>query len=290
MKIILLTTILAGWAGLSFAQTWPLTGNVFSEDYSPLVYSTVVLLNPADSTMQFYGITNPEGKFDIKNIRKGDYLLQVAFLGYETYYKTVSIPVEGNNLGQLTMKPKPLSVSEVSVMGEYVPLSFRGDTTVYNAAAFQLKPGAVAEDLLKKLPGVEVDRAGNIKAMGEDVRRVMVDGKEFFGNDPKVATKNVPADAVDKVQIYDRTSEESMFTGIHDGSRDKTIKLWEVATGRELRTLTGHSWSVSALAFAPDARSLASGSGDNTVRVWDVTTGQVVRTIRRDNPRPLKIK
>lgn len=225
MKIILLTTILAGWAGLSFAQTWPLTGNVFSEDYSPLVYSTVVLLNPADSTMQFYGITNPEGKFDIKNIRKGDYLLQVAFLGYETYYKTVSIPVEGNNLGQLTMKPKPLSVSEVSVMGEYVPLSFRGDTTVYNAAAFQLKPGAVAEDLLKKLPGVEVDRAGNIKAMGEDVRRVMVDGKEFFGNDPKVATKNVPADAVDKVQIYDRTSEESMFTGIHDGSRDKTINL-----------------------------------------------------------------
>jgi hypothetical protein len=225
MKSVLLSSILTGWACLSVAQSWPLTGYVLSEDNSPLVYSTVVLLNPADSTMQFYGITNPEGKFEIKNIRKGDYLLQVAFLGYETYYKAVSIPVEGNNLGLLTMKHKPLSVSEVSVMGEYVPLSFRGDTTVYNAAAFQLKPGAAAEDLLKKLPGVEVDRAGNIKAMGEDVRRVMVDGKEFFGNDPKVATKNVPADAVDKVQIYDRTSEESMFTGIHDGSRDKTINL-----------------------------------------------------------------
>ncbi len=118
-----------------------------------------------------------------------------------------------------------MEVDEVRVTGEYVPLAFRGDTTEYNAAAFRVKPGAPAEELLKKLPGVEVDRAGNIKAMGEDVKKVMVDGKEFFGNDPKVATKNVPADALEKVQIYDRKSEETMFTGIYDGSREKTINL-----------------------------------------------------------------
>jgi hypothetical protein len=221
----LLTILLTGFALNIYAQTWPLTGEVFTEDNAPLVYSTVVLLSPADSTLQFYGVTNKEGRFDIKNIRKGNYLLQVAFLGYETHYQPVAVPADGNSLGRISMKSKSMAVDEVKVTGEYVPMSFRGDTTEYNAAAFQLKPDAMTEDLLKKLPGVEVDRAGNIKAMGEDVKRVMVGGKEFFGNDPKVATKNVPADAVDKVQIYDRTSEESMFTGIRDGSRERTINL-----------------------------------------------------------------
>ncbi|MFZ5432007.1 MAG: outer membrane beta-barrel protein [Bacteroidota bacterium] len=225
MRRYLLTIIFSCLISLGFAQTWPLTGEVITEDQSPLVYATVVLLNPADSTMQAYGITNRDGKFDIKNIRKGDYLLQVAFLGYETFYRPVSIPSEGNQAGRITMKPRLVDVGEVQVTGEYVPMAFRGDTTEYRAAAFQLKPGAMTEELLKKLPGVEVDRSGNIKAMGEDVRRVMVNGKEFFGNDPKVATRNLPAEAIDKVQIYDRTSEESMFTGIRDGSREKTINL-----------------------------------------------------------------
>lgn len=225
MKRLTLISILAGWSLICFAQSWQLSGTILSEDHKPLTYSTVVLLNPVDSTMQYYAISNTEGKFTVRNIRKGEYLLQVAFMGFETLYQPVSIPVEGNDLGNILLRAKPIEVGEISFRGEYVPMSFRGDTTVYNAAAFQLKPGAMTEELLKKLPGVEVDRSGNIKALGEDVRKVMVNGKEFFGNDPKVATKNVPADAVDKVQIYDRTSEESMFTGINDGSRDKTINL-----------------------------------------------------------------
>lgn len=256
MKRFLLISILTGWVGLVFAQTWPLSGTVISGDNSPLTYSTVVLLNPADSTMQYYGISNTEGKFTVRNIRKGEYLLQVAFMGFDTHYQTVSIPLEGNDLGTIVLMPKPLEVGEISVTGEYVPMAFKGDTTVYNAAAFQLKPGAMTEELLKKLPGVEVDRAGNIKAMGEDVRKVMVNGKEFFGNDPKVATKNVPADAIDKVQIYDRTSEESMFTGIYDGSRDKTINLQlkEDQKNGLFGNVTGgagtiHHWMGNARAF-----------------------------------------
>ncbi len=219
------TLLLAFTALLATAQTYPLTGEVVTPEGTPLPYATVVLLNPADSVMQAFGITNREGHFDIKNIRKGDYLLQVAFLGYKTFYKQVTIPLPGNTTGRIPLETRPVEVDEVRVTGEYVPLAFRGDTTEYNAAAFRVKPGAPAEELLKKLPGVEVDRAGNIKAMGEDVKKVMVDGKEFFGNDPKVATKNVPADALEKVQIYDRKSEETMFTGIYDGAREKTINL-----------------------------------------------------------------
>ena len=94
-----------------------------------------------------------------------------------------------------------------------------------NTAAYVTKPDAVVEDLLKKLPGIEVDRAGNIKAMGEDVKKVLVDGREFFGSDQKLATRNVPADALKKVQVYDKKSDESEFTGIDDGTRDKTLNL-----------------------------------------------------------------
>ena len=100
-----------------------------------------------------------------------------------------------------------------------------GDTISYNAAAFKVKPGATVEDLLKKLPGVDIQRDGSIKAMGEEVENVLVDGKEFFGNDPKIATKNLEAEAVDKVQVFDKKSEIAEFTGIDDGNKEKTINL-----------------------------------------------------------------
>jgi len=221
----LLSLLLSGMLLVGYAQSYPLNGGVVAEDDSPLLYATVALLSPKDSTLQFFGITNNEGRYDIKNIRKGEYLLQIAFMGYETYYQPVTIPVSDNSLARIKLSLSFVAMDEVSVVSEYVPIAFRGDTTEFKAAAFQIKPDATTEELLKKMPGIEVDRAGNIKALGEDVKRVMVNGKEFFGNDPKVATKNLPANAIDKVQIYDRTSEESMFTGISDGSRERTINL-----------------------------------------------------------------
>lgn len=212
-------------SSLSFAQNYSLKGQVFGDDGTPVVYSSVVLLNPSDSIMEAFGITNKSGNYEIKSIKKGDYLLQVSYLGYETYYRKITIPVHENKLDAVVLKTKNHNLDEVKVTGEYIPLSIKKDTIEYNANAFNLSPDDVTEDLLKKLPGVEVDREGNIKAMGENVNKVFVDGKEFFGNDPKVATKNVPADAIDKVQVYDRKSEGAMFTGIDDGSRQKTINL-----------------------------------------------------------------
>jgi hypothetical protein len=220
-----LILILSGISFLAAAQTYPLTGDVLNEKGEPMVYSTVVLLNPTDSTMAFFGIANQQGHFDIKNIKKGDYLLQTALLGYQTFSKQISIPFDGNSVGSIILKLKPVNLNEVKVVGENIPMWIKKDTVEFNAKAFKTNPDDVAEDLLKKLPGIEVDRSGNIKAMGEDVNKLYVDGKEFFGNDPKVATRNVPADALDKVQVYDRRSEQSEFTGIDDGSRNKTINL-----------------------------------------------------------------
>jgi hypothetical protein len=105
------------------------------------------------------------------------------------------------------------------------PLKIRGDTTVYTADSFKVSANANVEELLKKLPGIQVDKDGNIKAMGETVQKVLVDGEEFFGNDPGMAVKNIRADAVKEVQVFDKKSEESDFTGIVDGKTQKTINL-----------------------------------------------------------------
>lgn len=225
MRQLILFCCLVALSLRGFGQN-RITGIVVNEDKVPLSSATVVLLNPVDSTMEYFAVTNEEGQYNIRNIDDGEYLMQYAFVGMETFFIEMNIPSDkGENLGATILKVKPIGVDEVSVVGEYVPMQFRSDTVEFNARAFNTKPDAVVEELLKKLPGIEIDRAGNIKAMGEDVVKVLVDGKEFFGNDPKVATKNLPADAIDKIQIYDRRSDVSQFTGIDDGVRDRTIDL-----------------------------------------------------------------
>jgi hypothetical protein len=207
-------------------QNFQIRGVILDEKATPLTSATVVLLNPADSTLLYYAIAGSDGKFSIPNIKKGQYLLQSSMIGYTTIYRKLPVPSDaGEDIGSLIMSQKVFNMSEVTVTGERIPMQIRKDTIEYNAKAFKVKSDAVAEDLIKKLPGIEVDRAGNIKAMGEDVNNVLVDGKEFFGKDPKVATRNLPADAIDKVQLYDKPSDESRFTGINDGVRDPTLNL-----------------------------------------------------------------
>lgn len=224
--IFRITLFLLLWLPLiGLGQQTTISGNIFDESGTPLPYATAVLLDPADSTLQFYGISNQDGRFEIKQVKPGNYLLQIAFMGFETFYKTMQIPGENSNLGVIALKQKKLNLEGVDIVGERIPIRIKKDTLEFDADAFKTRPDAVAEDLLKKLPGVEVDRAGNIKALGEDVREVMVDGKEFFGSDPKVATKNLPADALDKVQVIDKKSEEAEFTGMDDGQRNKAVNL-----------------------------------------------------------------
>lgn len=210
----------------SFAQQTKLKGNLSDEKGNPLLYATAVLLYPTDSTMAYYGVTNRNGYFEIKNVPEGDYILQASYVGYQLFHKNLKLPLDnGDNLGVIIMQPAPLNLPEVEVSADRIPFIIKKDTIEYGAGSYQVKPDAVVEDLLKKLPGVQVDRVGNIKAQGENVQNVLVDGKEFFGSDPQVATKNLPADAIDKVQVYDKKSDETELTGIDDGTYAKTINL-----------------------------------------------------------------
>lgn len=206
------------------AQNYRVTGSIQDTTGQALSGATVMLLNAEDSVLYKFGIAGSEGAFELRAVASGTYVLQVTFIGYDPTMQKVTV-TQNTNVGAVVLRSSAQSLGEVTVDAEIVPLEIRSDTIAYNANAFQVQPGAVVEDLLKRLPGVEVEKDGTIKAQGEEVRQIKVDGKEFFGSDPQTASKNLPADAVDKVEVYDEMSDMSDFTGVDDGQRTKTINL-----------------------------------------------------------------
>ena len=205
---------------------WSIQGMVQDSRSKGLPAATITLLDPKDSTLVTFGVSNPSGGFEVKNLREEELLIQISFVGYATHSQLVKRPRETTvvQLGQVQLQDHTEELAGVTVEA-IAPVTIKKDTIEFNAEAFKTQPNANVEELLKRLPGVEVDGEGNIKAQGETVRRIMVDGKEFFANDPKLASKNLLAEAIDKIQIYDRRSDQSQFTGIDDGQREKTINL-----------------------------------------------------------------
>jgi hypothetical protein len=197
-----------------------------AEGGARLADATVSVVNLSDSTLISFTITGPTGYFEIKNIAEGKYDLVVSYTGFRTTRKKFNItaaePVA--DFGAIAMDRNYSTMEEVIIKDE-APIKIKGDTISYNADAFKTKPNANVEDLLKKLPGVQVERDGTVRAQGEQVQRVYVDGKEFFGNDPKLATRNLTADMVDQVEVFDDMSEQAKFNGMDDGSRSKAINL-----------------------------------------------------------------
>lgn len=188
--------------------------------------ATVSVSSSKDSSLISFTLTSNSGYFEIKNLDTGSYYLLVSYQGFETAKKVFSITGEKPvvDLEQVKMQQAYKTLGEV-VVKEEAPIRVSGDTIGYRADAFKTKPNATVEDLLKKLPGVQVERDGTVKAGGENVQKVYVDGKEFFGTDPKLATKNLTADMVDQVEVFDDMSEQAKFSKIDDGSRSKSINL-----------------------------------------------------------------
>ncbi len=214
-------------SSVAIGQKLSVKGQVVDSIGSPLPSATVMILSKADSTLVNFGISNAQGMFEIKNLVRSDYWLKVTFVGFRTHTTSIEPPLAGSviDVGQIRMQESETKLDEV-VVQETIPVTVKQDTIEYNAAAFRTAKNTNVEDLLKKLPGIEVDNDGNISAQGEQVKRVTVDGKDFFGGtDPKLATKNLPADAINKVQVHDRKSDQALFSGIDDGQRQKSINL-----------------------------------------------------------------
>ena len=186
---------------------------------------SVLLLRPADSILVRHTRTSATGSFQL-TVPPGRYLLLITYPYYADYVDTLDIKdTSAYVLPPIGMVLKSKLLETVVVSGSKGAVHIKGDTTEFNADSFRTQPGASVEDLLKKLPGIQVDKNGKITAQGETVKKVLVDGEEFFGDDPTLVTQNLRADMVDKVQLYDKKSEQATFTGIDDGQREKTINL-----------------------------------------------------------------
>lgn len=221
-----LAAVLILWAAPAAAQTRTVvTGTVADTTGASLPGATVVLLERRDSTLVAFAAAGPEGAFRIRAVPPGAYLLRATFVGFLPADRPVEVGSEALDVGRIVLVPDDGTLGELVVRAQQPPVVVRGDTLDFDAAAFGTAPGATVEDLLRRLPGVEVSRDGTVRAQGEEVQRVLVDGKEFFGTDPTVATRNLPADAVDRVQVYDRKSDTADFTGVDDGQRERTINL-----------------------------------------------------------------
>ncbi len=192
----------------------------------PIADATVSVLNAKDSSLATFTLSNKLGVFEVKGLVAGDYRLVITSKGYEEIKKKVTITETEKqlDLGSLSVQKDYKMMEGVTITSES-PIQVKNDTIQFNTSGFKTQPNATLEDLLKKIPGMEVDKEGTVKSQGEEVQKVLVDGKEFFGNDPKLATKNLTADMIESVQVFDDMSEQAKFTKVDDGSRSKTINI-----------------------------------------------------------------
>ncbi len=210
---------------LKAQDQYTISGIVFDESSSDRIeLASVRILNAKDSTYVNGTVTDSLGRFRI-SLKPARYVAQVSFMGYTDKYISVNATKGNVALGNIALSDNGVLLGEAVVTGRIVEMQVKGDTIEYNADAYKVQQSAVVEDLLKKMPGVEIDSDGKITVNGKEVKKMLVDGKEFFSDDPKVASKNLPAAMVEKLQVVDRKSEMAQMTGFDDGNEETIINL-----------------------------------------------------------------
>lgn len=211
----------------SYAQQSSIKGMISDTSAKEQLPNTVVsLLRAKDSVLYRFTRTDANGNFELKSLDTGHYVLLITRSRYADYVDQLFFnTATENNLGNIILTLKANLLQDVIVRQKIAAIRIKGDTLEFAADSFKVREGGSVEELLKKLPGLQVDKDGNITAQGEKVQKVLVDGEEFFGDDPTMATQNIQADAIDKVQVFDKKSDQATFTGIDDGEKTKTINL-----------------------------------------------------------------
>lgn len=212
------------------AQNSSIRGTVTDSSLkAPLRNAVVVLLQAKDSIIIGNARVGKDGEFSFQQLADtASYVLYFSYPKYASYSYRVNMKDAGNKMVEMNniyLIPKSRLLREVIVTSQVAAIKINGDTTEYNAGSFKVQPNASVEELLRQLPGLQVDQFGNITSQGQKVKKVLVDGEEFFSDDPTLVTRNLRADMIDKVQVYDKKSDAATFTGIEDGVKDKTINL-----------------------------------------------------------------
>jgi hypothetical protein len=216
ISLLLLILPITNWAQ-------SISGKIIDQDKIPLQYVAVAVLNTDDSTLISYANSDNQGIFEVKQIPRGKVILQVHLVGFKTYQKIIDIQNDTISVGNIVLEIE--NELEEVIITVTVPIRIKTDTIAFNAKAFKIRVEDTAEDLLKKLPGIEVDASGAVSAQGEEITKIYVDGKEFFSGDPLIATKNLSADAIKSIEVIDEKSEKSRVSGVQDAVRVKVINI-----------------------------------------------------------------
>jgi hypothetical protein len=226
MKQFCLLAFLLILTGFSAIAQHSIQSMVFdSKNSLPLELATVRLLNATDSTLIQGGRTDSNGSFTFSKVKPGNYKLIVSSVGYVDHWENIKMDGKNIILKNIQLLENVHKLGEVEVTGTAAQMVVKGDTTEFNATAFKTAQNAVVEDLLKRLPGVEVSAEGKITVNGQDIKKIRVDGKKFFGNDVEMATKNIPAEMIDKIQVLDQKSDMAQLTGFEDNDTERIINL-----------------------------------------------------------------
>lgn len=220
-------TLLFFSIGVFAQETYSVKGAIIDDALGiSLGNSVISILNSKDSTLVNFARTAKDGSFSISNLSSGDFIIMASYPKYTDFVErfTLDSTQKSMDLGRVDMLLVSQLLQDVIITAKNA-IVIKGDTIEYDASKFTIQPNSKVEDLLTQLPGIQVDKDGKITAQGEAVNKVLVDGEEFFGDDPTLVTKNIRGDMVDKVQLYDKKSDQATFTGIDDGEKTKTINI-----------------------------------------------------------------
>lgn len=228
-RLVFLALLMGLCSAISFAQNRRVSvaGTVLDGgDNSPVVQATVQLLSLPDSAMVVGDVTNVNGYFKL-SARPGKYVLKVSFVGYLSYMKQLQLSSSKPEMsvGKISLASDAIMLKEAVITAEAPQVTVSGDTLGYNASAYRTSEGAALEELVKKIPGAEVDDEGNVTLNGKSISKLLVDGKEFFGGDVKTGLQNLPADMVEKINAYDKQSDNARITGIDDGEEEAVLDI-----------------------------------------------------------------
>lgn len=218
-------SVLSQTAGLNHDVV--LKGEVYDDtDNEPILGASIRIFQQSDSSYVQGTVTDSLGRFKIP-VQAGKYSTEVMYLGYKSFYKSIELSPNSSTFdyGRIYLNGKSIVLNEAEIIAEIPPVVVRGDTIEYNASSYNVEESAVLQDLLKKMPGVEVDANGNITANGKPVQKILVDGKEFFGNDILMALNNLPANMIKKLQLFKEESDNAKITGFKDKNPSQVLNL-----------------------------------------------------------------
>ena len=228
-KTLIFLAIFIVYTSLVYTQVAPsrISGKIYdAETNEPIPAVTIRILAQNDSTLITGDTSARDGSFSIP-VSIGKYIAQFSFMGYSNNFLDIELTKENPSLrlDSIKLNESSFLLDEAVITAQSLEIVVRGDTLEYNASAYNVAEMAVVEDLLKQMPGVEIDASGTIKVQGKEIKRIFVDGKEFFSDDPKVASKNLPAKMIDKLQVLDKKTETELTTGFDDGEEEMIINL-----------------------------------------------------------------